>query len=170
MSIIDEDLNSIVLESEYPKLVNALRMKCSEIGYEELKMAINEISEHTFTAARILARAIEAHARFMAFIYDQGWAQMNERSVAELEKLWAVEKRKTTLTERRVHDHILISFKDEVGRLESKKRLMERDLSVIKSLHKRLEMKETLLQTYSRLHEKRTQIIIKENRNETQRT
>lgn len=165
MSKIDEDLNLIVLEKEYDKLKNALSMKYSEIGYEEIKRAINEISDHTFTAARILARAIESQDKFL-FTYDQAWAQMNTRAVTELEKLWASEKRKTTLTERRVRDYILLNFKDEVGLLEAKKSQMERDISIIQSLHRRLEMRETLLQTYSRLHERRSQIIIQEHKNE----
>lgn len=148
-------------------------MKYSEIGYEEIKRAINEISDCTFVAARILARAIEARAKWLIIIYENAWAQMNTRAISELEKLWASEKRKTTLTERRVRDYIFINFKSEVDLIELKKVSWDRDIAVLKDLHKRLENRETLLQTYSRLHEKRTQIIIndtKEKQNETQRS
>ena len=51
-NVLDNDLDLVILEKEYPKLKDALEMKYSSIGYEEIKRAINEISSRTFMASR----------------------------------------------------------------------------------------------------------------------
>jgi len=163
MSVIERDLSLIILEEEYPKLKAFLEQKFSEMRHEAVMRAIEECSGHTFAASRILARLQEEFANFMDVVYNAGMAQIRQRSLNELEKLWKTEKRKSSLAQGHVTEYINNTFRKEVGQLEKRKNQFERDISVIKSLHKRLENRESLLQTYTRLLENRTRIIPQES-------
>ena len=100
--IIERDLDLVILEKEYPVLKNALSMRYSEIGYDEIKKAINEISSHTFTASRLVARAQERFYRFVEGTYDPAMAGFKKKAIKALEEEWKEENRKATLTEKRI--------------------------------------------------------------------
>jgi len=159
-SVIDNDLDLVILEKEYPKLKDALEMKYADIGYEEIKRAINEISNRTFTASRLLARAQYRYQLYVEGMYEIKMATFRLESRAALETIWKDEKRKGSLTEKCIDDYMISNYGKRVLPVKQKLRKLNRDIDILKSLHKRLENRETLLQTYSRLHEKRTQILV----------
>jgi len=166
MSVIDRDLSALILEEEYPRLLKNIQefldAKVSEMRHEAVMLAIAEAPNHTFTASRILARLNEDFGNFMDVQYDTVFSQLRERALTELEKITKKEKRKATITQGHVNDYISNHFGKEVRPLKRRKRQFERDIEVMKSLHKRCENKESLLQTYTRLLEKRHEFISKE--------
>ncbi len=159
-NIIDRDLNLVVLEKEYPDLKEALIMDYSAIGYEEIKRAINEISSKTFTAARLLARAQRKYDEYIGEEYEITYGHYRNAARKILNKEWTVKKHKSTLTEKVIDEYVMAHYSDKLLPLKKVVAKLKMDIDILKALHKRLEMRETLLQTYSRLHEKRSQVIL----------
>lgn len=161
---IERDLDLVILEREYPLCKEALEIKYSDIGYEEIKRTINEISSRTFTAARLLARAQHKYTDYMEGTYEVAYAKCRNNARKKLNDEWNEKKIKATLTEKVIEDYVMMHYRQQILPLKKHVSKLQRDIDVLKALHKRLEMRETLLQTYSRLHERRTQIIMTENK------
>jgi hypothetical protein len=157
MDAIDTDLSLIVLESEYPKLKAALTINYTEIGYDLVMMAINDISLHTFTASRLVSRYTFEYNKFLEYTYDPTMAKARRSAIEKLEAEWKEKKNKTTLTESRIADYIAMNFGNDpaLKAMNDRKAKYEKDMSVLKSLHRRLEQRESLLQTYAKLQQKK---------------
>jgi len=163
MSIIEEDLKLTVLQVEYPRVKEALAIRYSEVGAEEIKRAINEISDVTYTAIRLLAKAQDSYTDFINTVYNPFWSDLREKALDVLEAKWKAEKRKATLTNERVDDYIRNHNADGLLNIETKKKELETRIKVLTGLFDRLKGRESLLQTYSRLFEKRYQVVLRED-------